>query len=87
MPLFRKKPIVVEAVQWIDHGEKGYKPHPGVEMVARRGVFALDYFVTTMHGDKIQIYHGDWILPEPMEGRFYPVKDEVFRATYEPAEG
>jgi hypothetical protein len=29
---------------------------------------------------------GDWIVPEPDGEHFYPIKPDVFAATYEPAE-
>ncbi|MFK5160598.1 hypothetical protein ACI3QN_09115 [Propionibacterium freudenreichii] len=29
---------------------------------------------------------GDWIV-DGVKGEFYPVRDEIFRATYEPVEG
>jgi hypothetical protein len=45
---------------------------------------ALD--VRTVHGEIATVRHGDWILPEAKPGRFYPVKPDVFAATYEPVQ-
>jgi hypothetical protein len=42
-------------------------------------------FVRTVHGEIAIVRHGDWIVPEAEPGRFYPVKPDVFAATYEPA--
>lgn len=43
--------------------------------------------VRTMHGDVAPVRHGDWIIPDGLPGTFYPVKPDVFAATYEPVEG
>jgi hypothetical protein len=40
--------------------------------------------VRTVHGELAVVRHGDWIVPEKTPGRFYPVKPDVFAATYEP---
>jgi hypothetical protein len=93
MAKFRKKPVEVEAVQW----HPGVK-HPGVQEdpsqlltdyyspapgSAMRDLPA--YYVTTIHGQRAYLVPGDWILPEPKEGHFYPCKPDIFAATYDPA--
>ena len=43
--------------------------------------------VHTIHQGQIVILErGDWILPEPDGVHFYPVKPDIFTATYEPYE-
>jgi hypothetical protein len=75
---FRKKPIVVDAFQWFPSmGLFG-----GVDFDHDEGC----YFVVTIHGDKIAVNAGDWVITEPDMVHHYPCKDEVFRATYEPVE-
>ena len=38
-----------------------------------------------MHGDQIVMLEpGDWIVPEPVPGRYYPIKEDVFVTKYEP---
>lgn len=74
MAKYRKKPIVVEAEQFT---------HPAT---APRGVYVGEggeCWVVTSHGHTIPVVPGDWIVPELDGKHFYPVKDEVFRATYE----
>jgi hypothetical protein len=73
MAKYRKKPVVIEAVQW-----RAGDPHPGVE------VDGTGPFVTTIHEQRAYLADGDWILPEPKEGRFYPCKPDVFAASYDP---
>lgn len=77
MPKFRKKPVVVDAAQW---SQSDPFAHPGVEQEP-----PTRYFVTTVHEQRAYLVDGDWILPEPKEGRFYPCKPDIFEATYEPA--
>ena len=73
---FRKKPAVVEAVQWIDDRIE----HPGINLDER------GYYVITIHEQAAYLEIGDWILPEPKEGRFYPCKPDIFEKTYEKVE-
>ena len=91
MPKFRKKPVVIEAVQW----QPSVK-HPGVSLEpahnqpSRSGGVSFRmperYYVTTIHGQRAYLHPGDWLLPEPDGVHFYPCKPEVFEATYEPLE-
>lgn len=39
--------------------------------------------ITTLHGDTAIARDGDWIAAEPEPGRFYPIKPDIFAATYE----
>ena len=86
MAKYRKRPVTVEAVQWL----------PGVEHpVVCHGPCELnDYLDTrlaahlhTMHAHQtVYIEHGDWIIAEPDGEHFYPCKPDVFAATYEAVE-
>ena len=42
--------------------------------------------VQTMHGDWAVVRHGDWIVPDGKPGTFYPIKPDIFEATYEAVE-
>ncbi len=72
MAQYRKKPVVIEATQWHPGTE-----HPGV------GTDEVGPYVTTIHGEKAHLADGDWILPEPQPGRFYPCKPDIFEQTYD----
>lgn len=52
---------------------------PGPEYIAIK--------VTTTHGERAIVRHGDWIIPDSKPGTFYPCKPDVFKATYDPVEG
>lgn len=79
MPKYRKKPVVIEAVQFVEHGTlvdgmcacltcgKDMRPH-----------------VHTIHNNQISFLEvGDWIIPEPDGIHFYPCKPDIFEQTYE----
>ena len=92
MPQFRKKPVLIEAVQWFPGIE-----HPGVHhdmpivTLHGRGDDGSDItfkpadqaHVITIHEQKAFLAPGDWIIPEPTPDRFYPCKPDIFAATYE----
>jgi hypothetical protein len=73
---YRKKPVVIDAVQF--EGPPGKDP-PGV---FRRPEDDSPY-VVTIHDQRCYLSPGDWIVPEPDGVHYYPIKDEVFRATYD----
>lgn len=42
----------------------------------------------TIHaGQIVHLEEGDWIMPEPDGKHFYPIKPDIFEATYEQIEG
>jgi hypothetical protein len=87
MPLFRKKPVVIEANQWFKPGD-----HPEVkslreyaeayELLAPHCYPADVYVIPTLEGHH-DVTPGDWII-KGVVGEFYPCKPDVFEATYEP---
>lgn len=84
MPHFRKKPIVIEAHQFLA-GE----PIPRGVCFGWQcdSVYERTPHVHTIHdGQTCDVVFGDWILPEPDGKHFYPCKPDIFKATYEPVE-
>ncbi len=80
MSKYRKKPIVVEAEQFVVGSAS--LPH------AARGVCCLDdgrWYVRTAHGEDATIVDGDWIILEPDRRGAYPCKPDIFAEIYEPA--
>lgn len=78
--LYRKKPVVIEAVQWFKDGDHhavmNYEsPDPTMQ---GRG------WITTLEGGHI-VTPGDWII-KGVAGEFYPCKPEIFAGTYEAVE-
>jgi hypothetical protein len=84
---FRKKPVVIEAVQWLNR--KIVCP-PGPLWFAEaeeRGVIRLygDILeINTLEGT-MQASVGDWII-RGVKGELYPCKPDIFAATHDYAE-
>lgn len=85
---FRKKPIVIEATQWFKNGD-----HPVVEEIHGAGdrICEACGHPSNAHGwcptleGQLGVCVGDWIITG-IKGEFYPIKDEIFRATYDSVE-
>ena len=82
MAKFRKKPVVVDSIQWMGTNDEeisefvGDKLSQGTEP-ATLGVGTLEGMMTA------QPY--DYII-KGVKGEFYPCKPDIFAATYEPAD-
>lgn len=84
MPKFRKKPVVIEAMQWTGSNELDLlQGLPGL-----KGVYEAKWegelVIATLEG-AMTARPGDWII-KGVKNEFYPCKPEIFAATYEPAE-
>jgi hypothetical protein len=80
---FRKKPVVIEAIQYFDWmREKDCLPE-GVVICpwSDRGDLPT---IHTLEGDHI-VGEGDWVITG-VKGEKYPCKPDIFAATYEPEE-
>jgi hypothetical protein len=98
MPMFRKKPVVIEAVQlsWKNWsavcdflGDIVSKDNPGMnydtcsDPCGEQSPF-IALTIPTLEGNHLAM-HGDFII-KGVKGEFYPCKPDIFAATYEPAE-
>ena len=81
MKKYRKKPIVIEAVQWTgDNWDEIYH--------FTKGCLAYEYpasdsklSIGTLEG-RITASKNDWII-KGVASEFYPCKSDIFEATYE----
>ena len=80
---YRKKPIVIDAVQ--------FKGDVGAESITSFGDFASQHdpwlgcdvlLIQTLEGT-MTARPGDWII-RGVNGEFYPCKPDIFEKTYEP---
>jgi len=77
---FRKRPVVIEAIQYTGNNGPdvrrfiGQEPYMGCEP---RGIR-----IETLEGAMF-VDDGDWVI-KGVKGEFYPCKAEIFEATYEP---
>jgi hypothetical protein len=81
---FRKKPVVIEAMQFIEDNRAevmAWCGSTGDAQSYRRSV--LGFIVPTLEGQHIAMLD-DWII-KGVKGEFYPCKPDIFAATYEPA--
>jgi len=91
MPKFRKKPVVVEARQYLNDESSYGVLHWINEGQHKRGPdvpFATwingELTIPTLEGDHVASV-GDWII-QGVQGEFYPCKPDIFEATYERVE-
>lgn len=83
---FRKKPVVIEAVQITDEWFDGDHPNPLRPADSRLRYFPAErcVIVQTLEGD-MKANVGDWIITG-VKGEVYPCRDDIFRMTYDPCE-
>lgn len=79
---FRKRPIVIEAMRWTGDNFGAVVDFLGEDFAgADRGPAFDEVAIATLEGP-ITASLGDWII-RGVAGEFYPIKDDIFRATYE----
>lgn len=86
MKQYRKKPIVIEAVQYDGDNEFDIKDWAQGVITSpfTYGKNPPNLEIKTLEG-VMQANVGDWII-KGVKGEFYPCKPDVFAATYEPVE-
>jgi hypothetical protein len=90
MMKFRKKPVVIEAVQWtgnnvdeiLDFGDTGPQPLWGDDFQISDDTKQVE--ILTLEG-KMFGDVGDWII-RGVKGEFYACKNDIFEMTYEKVE-
>jgi hypothetical protein len=80
MPKFRKKPVEIEARQFIEGAGDEIAEWCG-GMYGDSFVYGPCVAINTLEG-VMRALPGDWII-RGVAGEFYPCKPEIFRATYE----
>ena len=79
MAQYRKKPVVIEAVQWDGNLETlSINPKKDIENVKLRDG---DLYIQTLEGE-MKANVGDYII-RGVKGEYYPCKPDIFEATYE----
>lgn len=80
---FRKKPVIIEAMQFNNSVGVGAKiiewAHPQIIRLQKIGLV-----IPTLEGNMFAT-RGDWII-KGIKGEFYPCKPDIFEATYEAVE-
>jgi len=79
---YRKKPVVIEAVQW--NGENVSEVLDFMNWRNASHDERAGLVIHTLEGNH-QATPGDFII-KGVKGEFYPCKPDIFAATYDPAE-
>lgn len=89
MTKFRKRPIVIEAVQFdgSNYREVLSFIYPDLSEDALNGatIMRLPIVIETLEGD-MTASRLDWII-KGIDGEFYPCKPDIFEKTYEVVQG
>ena len=97
---YRKKPVVIEAMQWdgtsggagpvidwiLSSGTRSARYHEHLMDDGFGNEFPRPYLMIDTLEGTMSANAGDWII-RGVQGEFYPCKPDIFAATYEPAEG
>lgn len=81
---YRKKPVVIEAIQFKDGKFVGEAPY-WIDDAALGGKLYREgpsIFIVTLEGE-MECSSGDWII-QGVQGELYPCKPDIFEQTYEP---
>ena len=80
---FRKKRVVIDAIQfnYIDNIDGLKTCEMAKSLGLSRNGASLIWEIETLEGWHI-VRNGDWIITG-VKGEFYPIKDDIFRETYE----
>lgn len=81
MGKYKKKPVVIEAIQYISD-EDSYNA------IIRMGCPHIEHedhwTIVTLEGE-MKVSHGDYVI-KGVNGEFYPCKPDIFDKTYEKVE-
>ncbi len=87
MAKYRKKPIVIEAWQFTKDSYAVGVPrefrHKSISYWSQHGGCEIGGEIETLEG-VMDISEGDYII-KGVKGEFYPIKNDIFEMTYEPA--
>lgn len=82
MPHYRKKPVVIEAMQYTGKNAMAVLAWAKLPEISEDFTGGLE--IRTLEGT-MRADIGDWVI-RGVKGELYPCKPEIFAATYEPAE-
>lgn len=92
---FRKKPIVIEAIQWTGENVEEIKNFTNGQIKYQVAIGGSKYgegypqkytslVIPTLEGDHLAL-RGDWII-KGIKGEYYPCNSSIFQLTYEQVE-
>lgn len=86
---YRKKPVVIEAIQWNENNlkevmefiESEFEYEPNTHWYTNKFSYNGKLYINTLEGDML-VSKYDYII-KGIKGEFYPCKPDIFEATYE----
>lgn len=87
MVKYRKKPVVVDAIQWTGMNFEALADLVGESKDGRKVTYDesdMSLKIHTLEG-VMKANVGDYII-KGVKGEFYPCKPDIFKKTYEPVE-
>lgn len=78
---YRKKPVVIEAIEWTGNNLSEIITFGGSRIIVRDNNILI---IPTLEGDH-EAQRGDMII-KGIKGEIYPCKPDIFNATYEVVE-
>ena len=83
MKQYRKRPVIIEAEQFFyDKPQMEGVFYPPTSSDGK--TYIGDAWVVTIHGQKVFLQNGDYIIQEPDGEHYYPCKSDIFETNYEP---
>lgn len=85
MPKFRKKPVVIEAMQYTRESRDDVIQWCGAlgTAIGEDGArYELENIIVSTLEGEVRASLGDWII-QGIAGEFYPCKPDIFEQTYE----
>ena len=80
MAKFRKKPVVIEAVQWTGNNREEMEKFIPNTILAKKNV-EEELAIGTLEG-VMTASKNDWLI-KGVHGEYYPCKPDIFEKTYE----
>ncbi len=87
MNKYRKKPVVIEAIQYPGFMTEDVKVFVGDSLISESkwDNGPIGWFIKTLEGTSYMLEKKDYII-KGVKGEFYPCKPDIFEMTYEKVE-
>lgn len=82
----RKKPVVVEAMQWTGGNADELMAWTGGYFEPAPRLGNVDRVWDKLHASWVNVLRDQWVI-RGVQGEYYPCDDEVLRATYDFVDG
>lgn len=81
MSRYKSRPRTIEAEQYFEGGEDDPVYVPGVcrcDLALEVGETIRPHVHTAHSGQRVDLEHGDYVVPEPDGRGYYPIKPDIF---------